>query len=142
MINKQSLQRLKDEAIAWLFIIAIGLVIIVIFNHHTTSNFIKKTYYGAKFSLGFKLPAEFNSEKDKTVFKENSTNFFWKNYQKENSAGAQGNVLAENNLGLFFEKYNSTNGHLETAEAWYSKAAATGYGPAQYNLGRLYNYEK
>lgn len=54
-------------------------------------------------------------------------------------AAKQNHVIAQNNLGVFYEQgLGDLNKNLQLAVKWYREAAEVGYSYAQYNLGVLY----
>src|SRR5262245_51286937 len=50
----------------------------------------------------------------------------------------QGDAIAQNNLGVMYEKGRGVPQDYAAAVSWYRKAADQGYGPSQYNLGVMY----
>ena len=55
-------------------------------------------------------------------------------------AAAQGNAMAQHNLGVLYANGNGVPQDYVMARQWYEKAAAQGYAGAQNNLGWLYRY--
>ena len=55
---------------------------------------------------------------------------------------AQGDVVAQYNLGILYANGEGVAQDYEKAVYWYKKAAAQGYVSAQYNLGLMYAYGK
>ncbi|MCI0701156.1 MAG: serine/threonine-protein kinase [Planctomycetia bacterium] len=53
-------------------------------------------------------------------------------------AAAQGNVNAQNNLGVLYARGEGVEQDYAKAREWYEKAAEQGHAPAQFNLGGLY----
>ena len=53
-------------------------------------------------------------------------------------AAERGNVKAQNNLGVMYEKGLGVHQDYTQAMKWYRKAAEQGAATAQYNLGLLY----
>ena len=53
---------------------------------------------------------------------------------------AQGNALAQNNLGLLYDLGDGVPQDYVVARQWYEKAAAQSYAGAQYKLGQLYQF--
>src|ERR1700704_3872674 len=51
---------------------------------------------------------------------------------------AQGNALAQNNLGLLYDLGDGVPRDYAVARQWYEQAAAQNYAAAQFNLGLLY----
>jgi TPR repeat protein len=51
---------------------------------------------------------------------------------------AQGNALAQNNLGLVYDLGNGVSQDYVVARQWYEQAAAQNHAAAQFNLGLLY----
>jgi len=51
---------------------------------------------------------------------------------------AQGNALAQNNLGLLYDLGDGMPRDYAVARQWYEQAAAQNYAAAQFNLGLLY----
>src|SRR6266849_3463369 len=51
---------------------------------------------------------------------------------------AQGNALAQNNLGLLYDLGDGVPQDYAVARQWYEKAAAQNHASAQFNLGLLY----
>lgn len=54
-------------------------------------------------------------------------------------AAQQGNVKAQNALGMMYEKGDGMPQSDEKAIEWYKRAALKGYSEAQYNLGHYYS---
>ena len=53
-------------------------------------------------------------------------------------AADQGHTIAQNSLGIMFEKGRGVSQNLLLASVWYRKAADQGLAEAQYNLGIMY----
>ena len=51
----------------------------------------------------------------------------------------QGYALAQNNLGVMYEKGQGVSQNYKTAVKWYTLAAEQGYALAQFNLGVMYD---
>ena len=51
---------------------------------------------------------------------------------------AQGNALAQNNLGLLYDLGDGVPQDYAVARQWYEQAAAQNHAAAQFNLGLLY----
>ena len=51
----------------------------------------------------------------------------------------QGYALAQNNLGVMYEKGQGVSRNYKTAVKWYTLAAEQGYAFAQSNLGQIYD---
>ena len=51
----------------------------------------------------------------------------------------QGYALAQNNLGVMYEKGQGVSQNYKTAVKWYTLAAEQGYAFAQSNLGQIYD---
>ena len=51
----------------------------------------------------------------------------------------QGYALAQNNLGVMYEKGQGVSQNYKTAVKWYTLAAEQGYAFAQANLGKIYD---
>ena len=51
----------------------------------------------------------------------------------------QGYALAQNNLGVMYEKGQGVSQNYKTAVKWYTLAAEQGYAVAQCNLGLIYD---
>jgi TPR repeat protein len=54
-------------------------------------------------------------------------------------AAAQGNALAQYNLGVSYEQGKRVPRNYAEAVKWFRQAAAQGFAPAQYNLGWMYH---
>ncbi len=71
---------------------------------------------------------------DKGVKKNLNQAYYW--YRK---AAKQGHVIAQNNVGVFYEQgLGSIRKSTKKAAKWYRESAELGYSYAQYNLGMLY----
>lgn len=55
-------------------------------------------------------------------------------------AAQQGNVKAQNKLGIMYEEGDGVPQNDELAVQWYKRAALQGYSKAQYNLGHFYDF--
>ena len=60
------------------------------------------------------------------------------NLQTLQAQAAQGNVMAQLNLGIMYADGQGVPQDYATARGWYEKAAAQGNAMAQYYLGRMY----
>jgi hypothetical protein len=58
------------------------------------------------------------------------------------SKADQGDAMAQNALGVLYDKGNAITKNCAMAREWYEKAATQGYALAQYNLGGLYEAER
>ena len=69
-----------------------------------------------------------------------------KNYEQAvgwyRKAAAQGNAVAQNDLGYMYRHGYGVKKDYEQAVVWYRKAAAQGDAVAQFNLGFMYEYGK
>ena len=59
-------------------------------------------------------------------------------FRRTLQAAERGNVKAQNNLGVMYEKGLGVHQDYTQAMKWYRKAAEQGAAAAQYNLGLLY----
>lgn len=50
-----------------------------------------------------------------------------------------GNVIAQNNVAILYDRGQGVTKDSEKAFLWYRKAAESGHSHAQYNLGRMYD---
>jgi len=58
------------------------------------------------------------------------------------SKADQGDAMAQNALGVLYDKGKGITKNYAMARVWYEKAATQGYALAQYKLGGLYEAER
>lgn len=118
------------------------IVIVFAFKHRVlivnyASNLIYqnlgKPYYSMKYKL-FSYPIAYVSKSDKNLLSDYPITFFWINLKRAKNNSA----LAENNLGIFFEKNKKIDNAQLKTYYWYDKAASDGLPIGQYNLARMY----
>lgn len=92
-----------------------------------------KQYYFVKYQF-FSYPVAYSFKKDIKILTDYPIIFFWENMEKAKTNSA----IAENNLGIYFEKNHQIDITNCKAFNWYKKSAEQGFPIGQYNFARMY----